>query len=516
MNETNSPKRLTRSRDDRFIGGVAAGIARYFNLDPVLIRIAFVLSIALGGIGVIAYLFLLALVPIDGDQDEPVEPPSGLKRFGVIAGTVVVGIIAIASIDGGGPGGWFFGVGPGPLFGVVIWGLAIYGVYWLVRKSTGGDNARTGAFGRAPTPPDSATTPTTHAAPPTPATKPEATDQSNDDTAVLDDREPVTTEAPTAVTTTMAASPTQNAPVRPTGNVGATDAQRNLKDDAPSTVGRIMIWVAIGIAALIGFSILAAGSTVATAVFGAIPMASLVILLGGGLIFAAIQNRRKVAIVLLASAAVIAIPMAAVSIADLRIEGSYGERTEEPRLAADIPEDGYRMAAGVMTLDLRNMPFQSGSDLTLPVHSGMGATRVIVPDNVCVTGQVDGKAGLLEIRGTDTSGVGIDQTLNAPVSSPITGAGARKLNRGKPVEAQLVPGGVKLDADFKLGYFEVIDATDADRLGVDVEADGWDEVQADQPESARTASRDRAEAACFGPVATTEVIRSGVTSPANG
>ena len=52
MNSTTENKRLTRSRDDRFIGGVAAGVARHLNIDPVIVRIGFVLSIIFGGIGV--------------------------------------------------------------------------------------------------------------------------------------------------------------------------------------------------------------------------------------------------------------------------------------------------------------------------------------------------------------------------------------------------------------------------------------------------------------------------------
>ncbi|MDQ2700368.1 MAG: PspC domain-containing protein, partial [Actinomycetota bacterium] len=161
MNQTNPPRRLVRSRDDRFVGGVAAGIANYFNLDPVLIRVAFVISIAFGGIGVLAYLALLVLVPVDGDPEEPVERPTGTKRALVIGGTIVLGFIALASIDGAGFGGWFFGIGPGPLFGILIWALAIAGVIWLVREATDGDNATSGAFGRPQAPP----------VPPAPATR---------------------------------------------------------------------------------------------------------------------------------------------------------------------------------------------------------------------------------------------------------------------------------------------------------------------------------------------------------
>jgi phage shock protein PspC (stress-responsive transcriptional regulator) len=56
------PARLYRSRSDRMVGGVCGGLGHYFNLDPVWIRLAFVL-LALGGAGVLAYLILWVVIP---------------------------------------------------------------------------------------------------------------------------------------------------------------------------------------------------------------------------------------------------------------------------------------------------------------------------------------------------------------------------------------------------------------------------------------------------------------------
>jgi len=75
MDESPTPKRLLRSRDDRYIGGVAAGVANYFSVDPTLVRIVFVLSLAFGGIGLLAYVALLAPMPIQGPRDESPPPP---------------------------------------------------------------------------------------------------------------------------------------------------------------------------------------------------------------------------------------------------------------------------------------------------------------------------------------------------------------------------------------------------------------------------------------------------------
>ena len=40
--------KLTRTNDDRMIGGVCSGLARYFKIDPVLVRLAFVTSVVTG------------------------------------------------------------------------------------------------------------------------------------------------------------------------------------------------------------------------------------------------------------------------------------------------------------------------------------------------------------------------------------------------------------------------------------------------------------------------------------
>ncbi len=56
-------KTLRRSRTQRVFGGVAGGIAEYFNLDPVLIRFAFVICAFLGGGGVLLYIIGLIIMP---------------------------------------------------------------------------------------------------------------------------------------------------------------------------------------------------------------------------------------------------------------------------------------------------------------------------------------------------------------------------------------------------------------------------------------------------------------------
>ncbi len=56
-------KRLYRSRDNRVLKGVAGGIGEYFGIDPVIVRLALLLTFAMGGIGLIGYIIGAVLIP---------------------------------------------------------------------------------------------------------------------------------------------------------------------------------------------------------------------------------------------------------------------------------------------------------------------------------------------------------------------------------------------------------------------------------------------------------------------
>ena len=58
-------KRLYRSRDERVIWGICGGMAKYFNTDPVLVRVLWVLFIFLCGLGILAYIILRFVIPLE-------------------------------------------------------------------------------------------------------------------------------------------------------------------------------------------------------------------------------------------------------------------------------------------------------------------------------------------------------------------------------------------------------------------------------------------------------------------
>jgi phage shock protein C len=68
-------KKLYRSTTDKMLGGVAGGLAEYFDIDYTLIRVLFIVVVFLGGGGIIAYLILWIVVP-----QKPYEIPKGFQQ----------------------------------------------------------------------------------------------------------------------------------------------------------------------------------------------------------------------------------------------------------------------------------------------------------------------------------------------------------------------------------------------------------------------------------------------------
>jgi phage shock protein C len=58
------PKRLMRSSRDKKLGGVCAGVADYFDMDPTIVRIVWLLTFLLGGAGLFLYLVLWIVLPL--------------------------------------------------------------------------------------------------------------------------------------------------------------------------------------------------------------------------------------------------------------------------------------------------------------------------------------------------------------------------------------------------------------------------------------------------------------------
>ena len=93
--ESGRAPRLHRSAVDRVCCGVCGGIAEYFGVDSSLVRVAFVVATLWGGIGVLLYIVLAIILPVDAYAPATVTA----QHSRVLAGTilVVLGGVLLAS-----------------------------------------------------------------------------------------------------------------------------------------------------------------------------------------------------------------------------------------------------------------------------------------------------------------------------------------------------------------------------------------------------------------------------------
>ncbi|MGH9065392.1 MAG: ATP-binding protein [Acidimicrobiales bacterium] len=107
--------RLTRSPDDRLVGGVAGGLAHHLGLDPLVIRLAFVGLTVAGGVGVLLYGLFWVLVP-EGDPTGGAHRADRRSLWAFVA-LGVGGLLLLSELG--------FGVGPRVVAPLVIAGVGV-------------------------------------------------------------------------------------------------------------------------------------------------------------------------------------------------------------------------------------------------------------------------------------------------------------------------------------------------------------------------------------------------------
>lgn len=103
MELTADTRRLTRSKDDRWLGGVCVGLGRYFDLNPAIYRIAFVALAFAGGTGILLYAAAWLVIPEEGAADSVAaaelrkhrDHPKRLIGLGVLA---AIGLAVLSSV----------------------------------------------------------------------------------------------------------------------------------------------------------------------------------------------------------------------------------------------------------------------------------------------------------------------------------------------------------------------------------------------------------------------------------
>ena len=99
-----TPPRLTRSRGDRLLGGVCAGLARATGLDPLVVRVAAVALTVAGGTGALLYVLAWLVLPEEG-SDRSLAQRAATDRTADVGqmlavGSIVLGVILLARASG--------------------------------------------------------------------------------------------------------------------------------------------------------------------------------------------------------------------------------------------------------------------------------------------------------------------------------------------------------------------------------------------------------------------------------
>lgn len=350
--------RLRRTSGDRRIAGVAGGLARHLDIDPVIVRVAFVVLVFFGGAGLVLYAACWLLVPSDDRERAPLALDDRNRGIALL----LVGALAVLLLlgDTWGEQQW------------LGWQLTVVGVVALLVISRRTTSPPTRAPRRTPAEPTG--TPIGTAA--GPASGPGV----GGGPALA--ATPPAPPAPSGTEAVPAGWPSYQPPVR-----------------SPRKRGPILFWFTLALVALaeglLGIADLA-GAPVADAAYPALAVATV----GAMLLVGAFYGRAG-GLVLVGLVASLALGLTTAA-ADWEAD----DLRRAPVRAADV-QDAYRISTGELVLDLRGVRDLEGLDgRTLRLRGDLGRLEVIVPAglDVEVSARVDGP-GDIALFGEDHGGI---------------------------------------------------------------------------------------------------------------
>jgi phage shock protein PspC (stress-responsive transcriptional regulator) len=369
-----------RRANDRKVAGVAAAIARRYAVDPVLVRVAFVVATVFGGSGVLLYLLGWLLLPAEDDQASGTERMVGRGRSAMSAALTVVLvlllILALGAVVGGGRASGVLGL-------VVALGTLV-----LLHRSRAALGEIPGAQQSSPTTPTMAE-PATPAAPDTTsATAAPPTDTAADGA----DRFAPPAWDPLGAAPFAWDLPEPSAPAAP-----ATPPGGAWSKVTPITLGLALLTGGIALAFAPGLS----SAGIAALLLGVV---------GLGLVVGSFMQSGRGLILVAIPLALLTWVLHAAPAAALKVGGSYWD----PVTAAQV-QPHYGVTLGNGRLDLTGLQLAPGQTVKTSVSVGVGETHVMLPPNVdaqvtCQTqvGQVDclGQTGSGRLNVTDNGADG--------------------------------------------------------------------------------------------------------------
>lgn len=389
-----TPRALRRRPDEGHLGGVCAGLAHYFNVDPILVRIAAVV-LALSGPGVVAYVIAWIFIPEERGQTDPWTQHlhgSGQKD----RGTQVLGIVLLALALSVLWGDWW---SPARhwLFPLALIGLGS----WLLLRSDAPDEPSGPPAPPAPPVPPARPSDTAGYGESTPAstavtlygadadqTVTDATlvDARADD-ATADDATPEHETAADAGGGDAGQPPPWHAASEPPATPAPERGRRHRRLLGPVVAGALLVWS--GLAWLLGIR-LETGLAVGLCIVGL------------GFVFGAFVGGSWILVV---PAVAIAAALVAASTFDIPLEGPVGNRTWAPSTISEV-EDEYRLSMGEGRLDLSDVDLD-GDDLKVEASVGMGHLLVTVPEGVELVITGESSAGEVMLFGTSDTGLNV-------------------------------------------------------------------------------------------------------------
>jgi phage shock protein C len=120
--------RLHRSATERVVAGVCGGLAEYLEVDPSLVRLAFIVGTLWGGLGLLVYVVMAIVVPVDA-YPQPLTPYRQ-ERSRNLAGGVLILLGAVLLVGNLGWAPWL----TWNLFWPAV--LVLVGAALLLRSST--------------------------------------------------------------------------------------------------------------------------------------------------------------------------------------------------------------------------------------------------------------------------------------------------------------------------------------------------------------------------------------------
>lgn len=374
--EVRDLRRIRRTTRDRKVAGVAGGLGRHLDVDPVILRVAFVVLTFFGGAGLIAYAAGWLLLPED-DGSEAVIGLEDRTRGVVLA---IVGIVAAASVVAELAGGawapfWF------------PWQLALVAVVAVVLLSR-----RDRSPGSAAPPPGTPYAGAPYAG--SPSAPPPGTPWAGAAHSAGSSAPPVTAPYAGSSMTGWAAAPGAVPPAPAGVPVAPVPVARN-----PRRRGPVLFWFTLALVALaegVLGTLDLAGAPVADAAYPALALA----VVGAMLVVGAFFGRAGGLVLV----GLVALPVLLVTAAVGEIEPDPVRET--PRLAASV-DDAYRFGAGELVLDLTEVEDLEGLDgRTVVVDVSVGRIEVVVPDGLSVDASaVVNGPGALTLFGEERSGI---------------------------------------------------------------------------------------------------------------